>query len=295
MLRDPKILRSLQYFEAVAVHSSVRAAADELGVSPSAISHQIRALTAVLGETLFKKSGRGIRLTDAGNRLHERLGPTFREIDSIIRDVVGGADQTIRLAVCSSFGPAWLAPRLADFQKSNPGLGLELRLYTQDPEQTHATADAVVTALPVVPGYDAQFLFDEKLVAVIGAQSSGNPRKDRHALITTDLEPSGFAGDWFDFEAERGIPLTTFSTGEWLRCSHYLLAMELARSGMGVALVPDFLAESSLTDGTLRLFDAEKVSSGRTYQLCYKSTRAADPSIRALIRWMKSQTAQSPA
>lgn len=67
-------MRGLHYFEAVARHQSVKGAAEELGVSQSAVSHQIKDLTEVLGEQLMVNSGRGIELTATGHRLDEKLG-----------------------------------------------------------------------------------------------------------------------------------------------------------------------------------------------------------------------------
>jgi len=67
-LRDARLIRSLHYFEAVARHGSLKLAAEELGVSQSAVSHQLRDLTTTLGEQLFIRAGRGIALTDTGMR-----------------------------------------------------------------------------------------------------------------------------------------------------------------------------------------------------------------------------------
>ena len=126
--RDPRLLRSLHYFEAVARYGSVGLAADEIGVSSSAVSHQLRELAAMLGEELVEKSGRGIVLTEAGQRLAGRLASTFSDLDSMVSDVVGQSAQRLRLAVCSRFGPAWLAPRLPAFTRVHPDIDIELRL-----------------------------------------------------------------------------------------------------------------------------------------------------------------------
>ena len=76
--RDPRMLRSLKYFETAARRGSIRDAAEELGVSPSAVSHQMRAVREYVGEEIFLKSGRGIHLTEAG-------GESLRAADGSVR------------------------------------------------------------------------------------------------------------------------------------------------------------------------------------------------------------------
>lgn len=264
-----------------------------MGVTPSAISHQIRGLTAILGEALVVKSGRGIALTTAGRQLHERLAATFSEIEALIEDVVGTEKRLLRVAVCSSFGPSWLAPRLPAFHALYPDIEIELRLYAQDPEQTQTIADAVVTALPVSPGYETVRLFDEMLVAVAGPGALEADSDGRSRLITSDLEPEELGQDWIDYARHSRRSLSGFRKGEWIKCTHYVLAMELAKCGMGLALVPDFLAERDLRDGHLLQYDKRKIPSGRSYALCFKTARASDPTIRAFAKWITAEATGS--
>ncbi len=291
-LRDPKLLRSLQYFEAVARLGSISRAAREMSVSASAVSHQMHNLMLMLGEDLLTKSGRGVVLTARGFLLAERLAATLADIDLMIAEAVGPPGQLLRLAVCSSFGPAWLAPRLTGFAEAYPDVDIELRLYSQDPEQTHSVADALVTAESVKPGYDSLFLFDEMLVAVQKPTAGAIDNPAPQHLVTTDPGPDSLGADWHDFAAASGRSLDDFSSGKWMRCTHYLLALEIAKAGAGIALVPDFLASELMANGSLTYFDRLRVPSGRTYRLCFKTARAQDPAIRAIVRWLKAQTTE---
>ena len=114
-LRNARLIRGLHYFEAVARQKSVKLAAEELGVSQSAVSHQLRDLTDALGEQLLTRAGRGIALTETGRRLAEQLATTFSGLQSSLDDIIGMSRPALRLAVCSSFGPGWLIPRLPGF------------------------------------------------------------------------------------------------------------------------------------------------------------------------------------
>lgn len=290
-LRNTRLMRGLHYFEAVARHGSVKHAAHELGVSQSAVSHQLRELTDALGEQLLVRSGRGIALTATGQRLSEELASTFSGLESHIEGIIGSRQKSFRLAVCSSFGPGWLIPRLPSFVASHPGIDLQLRLYAQDPEQTDNIADAFVTALPVSPGFNAIPLFDEMLVAV-QAPSAGTSLRPR--LITTDIEKGKLGQDWLIYCKVSGLRLGDIQSGHWVQCTHYILALEMAKAGLGAALVPDFLAAREIEAGTVCFFDKTRMESGRRYHLCFKRSRAREEEIGALVQWMKAQCAAKP-
>ena len=286
---DPRLLRGLHYFEAVARLGSVGAAAKEMGVSSSAVSHQLRELAEIVGEKLVVKAGRGIALTAAGATLSRKLQSTFSELDRMVAEVVGETHLAFSLAVCSCFGPNWLVPRLPGFLARHPEIDLEVRLYHQDPELTYSAADAIITAEPVNPGYDAITLFEEMMVAVRAPAAQSLAANRSHRLITTDLHADILGRDWQDFCAQTGRDLEDIKTGEWVRCSHYILALEMAKAGLGLALVPDFLAARHIGNGDLAYFDNNRVSARRSYRLCYKSKRASDEAIRSFSRWIKSE------
>ena len=276
--------RALEAFEAVSRHLSVSAAAAELNVTQSAISHQLRLLTDLVGERLLQKQGRGIALTEAGDRLARKLQPAFAEIVRSVGDAIGGTRNVVRLAICSSFGPSWLVPRLAGFYATKPDFDLQLCMYARDPELTDAVADAFVTTLPTEKGFEAVLLWPEKLVPVVASAADGATGP---ALITTELQPGRHGDDWKAYGALSGHDMAP--DGRWLFASHYLIALEMAKAGLGAALVPDFLAARDLEAGTIRvLFDAA-LPTHEDYYLCVKESRRGEPEIDALIRWFKSQ------
>lgn len=290
---DPRLLRGLHYFEAVARLGSVGAAAKEFGVSSGAVSHQLRDLAEIIGEQLVEKQGRGIGLTEVGRRLSARLGAAFSDINSMVSDVTGEKHISLSLGVCSCFGPSWLAPRLPDLLAKHPELDLEIRLFAQDPDQSYITADAIVTADPVKPGYASLPLFDEMLVAVCAPGQDRLEDGLRQQLITTDPKPDNLGQDWKEYCRHRGRDLDQLKNGPWIRCTHYVLALEIAKSGAGIALVPDFLALRDVSTGELAYFDPVKTPGPRSYRLCFKALRASDEAILLLGRWLKGKCLQS--
>jgi LysR family glycine cleavage system transcriptional activator len=289
-LKDPRVLRSLQYFEAVARLGSVRKAAEERRVSASAVSHQMRELSDFIGEELYLRSGRGIRLTETGERLYLQIAALFEDLDRVLENAVGRTKPLIRIAVCSSVGPAWLAKRLPEFLQQNQAIDVELRMYAQDPLQSESTADIIVTADNVEAGFEAISLFEETLVAVGSTDMARNEAGLPLRLITTDLERHLFAEDWHDFSAETGLDYVASATSGIMRTTHYHLAMALAQQSVGAALVPDFLAADALRNGDLKLISPTRISARRTYKLCYKTSRAAETELKCFVRWIKART-----
>jgi LysR family glycine cleavage system transcriptional activator len=282
--------RALEAFEAVSRHMSVSKAATELGVTQSAVSHRIRLLSDLIGERLVQKLGRGIALTEAGDRLARKLQTAFAEIDRSVSEAIGGTRDTVRLAVCSSFGPGWLVPRLREFYAMNPDFDLQLCMYARDPVLTDTVADAFVTTFPTEKGFFSFLLWPERLVPVVGTGMPGSNAEP--ALITTDLQRGRVGADWKTHEAIGGRELTTPPGGRWLFASHYLVALEMVRAGLGAALVPDFLVSREVSSGKLALLDDISIPTRQDYYLCVKETRRKEPGLDALIRWFRSQIAR---
>lgn len=287
--KDPRLLRGLQCFEAVARLGSLTNAALELSITPSAVSHQLRILSEILGEKLLEKKGRGVALTVAGRRLATMLHTSFNDIENSVAELIGETRPVVRLAVCSSFGPAWLAPRMPELFAAFPDLAVELKLYAGQPQQTHEAADAIVTAQPVEAGYDSFTLFDERVVAVVHPEIRAGQPDGRIRYISTNQPPLDPMVEWGAYGRASGLVIETAARSGWILCSHYVLALELARAGCGAALVPEFLAARSLQDGSLVLLRDISVPSGRTYRYCYKKSRAGDVSLRQLGRWIRAQ------
>lgn len=280
-------LRALEAFEAVSRHLSLTSAAAELGVTQSAISHQLRHLTENLGEKLLHRAGRNVELTPAGTRLAARLRSAFDQIDKSIDEALGTHRQTVRLAICSCFAPGWLIRRLGDFYTDHPSFSLQLRMYAQDPALTDEVADVFVTTLPTVPGFFALKLRDENLIAVRPRQ---NGTAQALPLITTSFPPTEPLGaDWTNYCSFAGLDIDLMHAGHWLEATHYILALEMARQGLGVALVPDFLAEEALLSGQVELECAAEMPTNEDYYLCIKNARRAEPALRELELWFRSQ------
>lgn len=286
--------RSLQAFEAVSRHLSVSMAADELGITQSAVSHQLRQLTQELGERLLVKQGRGVALTVAGTRLAQKLQTAFADIERSVSEAIGGGRDVIRIAVCSSFAPGWLIPRLPRLYASNPVFDLQLLMYATDPELTDAVADAFVTTKPQEAGFASMLILPERLVPVCHASVRARFGDDL-PLITTDLEPHRAGADWKRFAELSGETAPCPLISRWLFATHYLLALEMVRGGLGAALVPDFLVAREIADGSLALLGQACIETKEDYYFSVKESRKSEPGLDALSRWFRQEIARDRA
>jgi LysR family transcriptional regulator, glycine cleavage system transcriptional activator len=161
----PKLppLNALRAFEATARHLSVKHAADELCVTPGAVSQMLKALELHLGVKLFRRVNRGIFLTDAGQGYLPPVRNAFRQIADASRRVAVSADTgVLTVSVTPFFAAAWLVPRLKDFQDAHPDIDLQVVTSNALVDFARDGVDVAVRhGLGRYPG-----LYSERVVAV---------------------------------------------------------------------------------------------------------------------------------
>lgn len=274
-------LRMLKAFETVARHLSMTKAAEELQVTPPALTHHIRSLSLELGDDLLVKVGSRLQLTPKGRRLAVRLQGAFSEIDRTLEEIDVPESTIIKLEVCSAFAPGWLIKRMKTLAPYAHIFQLELSMSTLRAERSVQTFDGIITPLEVPVGYHSIALKEEHLVAV--HSSSVDPATV--PLITMTAKEGSDAPSWHSFVDSADQINDLLGHGS-LVVSHYILAKDMAEQGLGTALIPDFLAEDGLMRGSLRLLTDEKVPTGRTYKVCVKSSRRYEPAITAFVQWI---------
>ena len=287
--RNPGLLRSLQHLDAFARRGTLAEAAAELGVSVSAVSHQLNELATFIGEPLVVKTGRRLTLTDTGRFLAQDVSQVLRLLDASLNTAVGMGPHTLRIAVCSSFGPFWLAPRLPLFRTAYPDVDVELTMYTLDPQAIETGFDIAITTANLGGGVQAVPFHEETLIAVASPTALAGGAPEGLALITTDTRPTAPGAEWNRFDAMSGGMMVEKKRGDWFFCSHYILAREAARAGLGAALLPDFMVKDGLADGSLVKIHPASMPAGRTYRLCFKSAREQEYPIRLFSRWIRAQ------
>ena len=291
-------LSALRAFEAAARHLSFREAGDELCVTHSAISHQVKDLERELGAPLFWRKGRRVELTDAGAILFPVLRDAFARIGETTAHLRqrNGADE-LTLQVYVTVASRWLLARLHRFERANPELRLRLSTSHRswDFDAENADAGLVYRELPLEPSFSYRPLFQARLIAVASpavVQGGFGLRQPAELVNHRLLSVYTAERDWSLWLGTAGVP--ELLTRRSLLFDSYLLALEAAIDGQGVALVPDFVPATDLRAGRIvQPFPLGVPQAGAWYLVCRKE-RAQDRSILSLHQWLTAEVAADP-
>ncbi|GGK21056.1 LysR substrate-binding domain-containing protein [Salinarimonas ramus] len=292
-------LRALQVFEAVARLQSVTVAADELAVTPSAVSHQLRGLEEYLGVRLFHRLHRRIALTDAGRDYAALLGHGFERIaratDNLVR---GGAGDVLTLHCPPSFAPAWLVPRLSRFVAAHPDIDLRIHATPEPPAFFRSDTDVEIRyGAGDWPGLEIVELMEDEVVPLASpALAARLPRSatvaDVLALPLIHSERALVAWDRWTHVLSPG----TIAPRGGLRFDRAYLALQAAAEGLGATLETMIFAERFLADGSLvpLLDEAARIAAGAHY-LVYPSAYGDMPKVRRFRAWLVEEARRATA
>lgn len=252
-------LGSLRAFEAVARRLSFTRAADELHVTPGAVSQQIRQLEALVGHRLFMRTRRSVALTEMGMRM---LPDVQAGLENLARAVQShsslAGDRSLTISVAPSFASKWLLPQLADFTEKYPEIELRVSATVALADLDHDGVDlAIRLGRGPYPNVRAEPLFGEsltplcspKLMKTKGRMPSPEDLRKHKLIHDTSIpgenEQSSWR-KWLDFAGAGTVP-----HHRGLRFSLAELAMQAAIDGAGVVLGRTVLAEADLASGRL--------------------------------------------
>lgn len=261
MSRSTLPLRALAAFEAAARLESFRAAAEELALTPSAVSHQVRILEARLGLRLFNRVGRGVVLSPDGAELFGRIGGSFDALAEAVETAArrgrrARRPEVVLLRTPPSLAGSWLLPRLPAFLAEHPEIDIrvhaDLRLATESGSRSEADGvdlaiwygdHAPATAVPLL-AETIQPLCAPSLAA------GGGLRAPRDLLALPLIVTRDNRVSWEGWFRRQGVALDDgFARTLQLDPSH--VAIEAAAKGLGVVLESDALAEDAVRGGRL--------------------------------------------
>jgi LysR family glycine cleavage system transcriptional activator len=242
-------LSLLRAFEAAGRTGSFRTAADEIALSPSAVSHAIRKLERTLGARLFEREGRLVRLSPEGEALMRHVGRAFEELRRGLEVVSTRAPHLLRLHCAPSFAAQWLTPRLARFLRDHPGIEIRLAAGTDYTRFGNEEFDAdIVYGMPRQEGLTVIPLGEETVAPLCApdlARTIATPTDlCDHVLIESDNKQIRWP-TWF---ARNGLPAPR---PHGTRFDRSFLAIAAAADCLGVALESTRLAERELANGRL--------------------------------------------
>ncbi|HET7812579.1 MAG TPA: LysR substrate-binding domain-containing protein [Steroidobacteraceae bacterium] len=286
-MRTPS-LKAIKTFQIAARHSSFAVAADELCITPSAVSHQIKTLETQLGLPLFSRSARALALTDAGARYLEQIDDLFVRLDAVTEQLRARFGRnSVRLHVPAYFASEMLLPRLSEFARLHPGI--DLRIETQGARGRAHAAEAdisVVVGTGPWTGLVAHPLFAQSLVpaASPGLLAEKPVRSHEDLNSHTLLVHEARRDDWDRWAASVG--LKTLNPAQIVRIDSMSAAMRAAEKRIGIALLPAELSRRKFDSGRLaRVFDDELVTQ-EDYTLLVRTEDENRDDIRALCAWL---------
>ncbi len=284
-------MQALRAFEAAASARSLTKAAAMLHLTHGAISHQIKALEADLGVRLVERAGRGIRLTDEGERFANRVRVAFAELAAAVREMTEHANpRQLRVSVLPSFAARWLLPRMGRFLAAHPDIDLDVRANLALADfQRDDTDVAIRYGFGDWPGLIAEHLLDEISFPVCSPRLAQGklpvvPQDlARHTLLRCEDE---FWKPWFE---AAGLDWPEPARGPMFNDSSHML--QAAAEGQGIALGRSSLLANDLHNGVLvRLFEPV-VPAPRKYFLVYPPRLANTAKIAAFRQWVRDEVA----
>ncbi len=274
-------------------------AGEELHLTPSAISHQVRALETWFGRALFTRSVRKVTLTVDGQRLLDRLSPAFDQIEDACAELRPVQSRSELAVHCSpSFAAKWLGPRLPQFMAAHPSIVIRMSSSAEPADLTKSAdidvdiaygappphASVVVEPLgvePTVPMCAPRLLDGQIPAAPIDLL--------RFTWIDSNVNPV----QWSDWCKLNGLKLPAGARPSFDRGS---MAIAAAAAGMGIALETTRFAGQELEQGELVVLDGApfKRIERVTHFICYRKSAIDNPRIAAFCDWMKAQLLPAP-
>jgi len=303
MARNLPPLNSLRAFEAAARHLSFTKAAEELHVTPAAISHQIKALEEQLGVPLFRRLTRALRLTQAGQSALPPMRDGFDKLADAV-DLLRAHEESgaITVSLDPSFAAKWLVPRLDRLRAAHPDL--DVRLDATD-KLVNFQRDNVDLAIRYgggnYPGLEAERLLSEEIFPVCSPNLREGPAPlaqpgdlRHHTLIHLEWDSENVtAPNWRMWLLAAGIHDIDFTRGPVF--SMTTLALQAAIEGLGVALASSFLVADDLAAGRLVVpFDLSVCDPlDFAYHVVVPKRTADLPKVVAFKTWLLDEIART--
>lgn len=288
-LRDKRAylpsLALLRSFECAARHQSFTLAAEELHLTQSAISRQVKELEGALGIALFRRLGRRVALTEAGRVFAEDVAVDLERLrQTTYRAIAAGVTgRSLRIATLPTFAARWLIPRLHLFEAACPGVEVNLATRLGAFDLVKERFDLVIHyGLRDWPDAELTELGREEMVPVAapGRLPAGVPTT--WPLLHLESRPTA----WSDWCRLKGLDVPAMLPGKHF--DQFTMIIAGAVAGLGVGLLPRYLVDTELADGSLTQVDKTALTTPNAYYVVRpRGARAAHSD--GFVRWIQGQ------
>lgn len=284
---------ALRTFEAYARLGDVNAAASELGISPSAVSHQLKALGGFLGQSLTERHGRRLVLTAEGRRYFEAVRPAFVLLHSatgqLKRNVL---ERRVTISVLPLIASAWFVPRLREFMTLYPKTEIQVQ-YARYRNYASDNSDLSLRfGAGDWPGYRRTKLLPGIVFPVCSTAflKRYGPIRSAADILTLPLIHDGTTEPWARWFAEAGVSAPGLLRGPVFEDGHLTRSAVLA--GLGAALTRPPLIAAELDAGILVQLSQQGLDDGQDYFLCLREDDNLPRGARQLHQWLRRQSAR---
>ncbi|WP_437351720.1 LysR substrate-binding domain-containing protein [Neorhizobium petrolearium] len=276
-------LNALRVFESAARQMSFTRAGEELGLTQTAVSYQIKLLEDTIGEQLFLRRPRQVALTEAGERLAPKIAEAFSIIDEAVTNLNDASESALIIHSTATFASRWLARYLGTFQLENPGIAVRLETSQEVIDFSRTEADvAIRTGKGEWPGLRVHFLMKSHFTPMLSpglAATIGGVKTPEDILKLRIIDP----GDpwWRIWFTAAGMPDVDLGGRPSSRFGAQAFEAAAAVAGQGVAILkPEFYADDVALGRLIQPFDLLS-DDGTDYWLVYPEARRNSKKIRA--------------
>jgi DNA-binding transcriptional LysR family regulator len=283
-------LNALAAFEASARHLSLTCAADELNVTPGAVSKQVKLLEEEIGRQLFIRLHRSLELTPEGDTVYRALRDAFERMSSTLRQVGGiGSLRSVSIGSTMAFAQLWLMPRLGGFWSTHQDIVVDHIISDRTQElQRHDVDLRVRYGEGTWADEESARLFGDRIVAVAAPRFIAGHKvksvKDLSELPLLSVEGVDWTWTtWADFLRETGAPHRRLNIR---RFNSYVIALQAAEAGQGVALGWMSLVKPLIASGALVQVTAAEIAAPQSFYLTWSARKLLTREAGILRDWM---------
>lgn len=284
-------LKAIVTFEVVVRLGSISKAADELSLTPSAVSHQITNLEAQVGRKLFERTARGVDLTPAGERYQQSLAGALAVIASAADNARAEGTEVLRIQSSPSFAALWLVPRLSRFIEEHPDIKIKLSASHVHTDFSHAEVDIDIRyGLSRWPDLHVETLFAEEVLPLISPRLKEKLNlRSPEELLFQNLILSNVnlvqSPQWF---AAHGVSISPSDYA--VSFDRAYLSIQAAVQGLGIALESSRMAEDPLGRGALvPVFPYRNGMQIHGHHLVYPPPHAEYRKVKRFVAWIRAE------
>jgi LysR family glycine cleavage system transcriptional activator len=293
---QPAALPAFGVFVVAARHQNFARAAEELGLTASAVSHHVRTLESALGIRLFQRHARGAHLTTEGRMLADSVGAALSDIDAMATTLrrAPRSVNRLRVATLHSLSYCWILPRLRNFTESHPRVRVTFESGLAPARFDVSGPDlAIRHGAGYWPGLTAHHLMDEELFPAAaptlpGARALAEAAQIARLPLVTDLAFQNWP-DWFRAAGLRGITLPDMHT-----FNDSTAALRAAAAGLGAVLARSRLVGPYLRSGELVRLPGPALKARFAYYAVHPTHRRPSPAATAFIQWLQHEAGADP-